>query len=161
MKKYLFMALTPLVFIGCSGKVDTEKVERPEILKVESKYFNKDIKIESKCGEANFENSNAKSKLKKVNSTLSGTKDAKLTTENENIRSGSKSTIGFCKMGHDKLEVKIDINLYNEFELVEDGETFIAPEYHHDSTTILERERELNFDNFKIVWTYEDEKSKK
>ncbi len=161
MKKYLFMALMPFVFIGCSSKTDTEKVERPEILKVESKYFNKDIKIESKCGEANFENSNAKSKLKKVNSTLNGSKDAKITTENENIRNGSKSTIGFCKLGHEKLEVKLDINLFNEFEFVEDGETFIAPEYHHNSSTVLERDRELNFDNFKIVWTYEDEKSKK
>ena len=37
MKKYIAMALIPLIFVGCSGKSDAEKVERPEILKVESK----------------------------------------------------------------------------------------------------------------------------
>ena len=62
MKKYLVMAVLPFLFLGCSSKTDAEKVDRPEILKVDSKHF-------SKFGEPDFENTNAKSKLKKYKLT--------------------------------------------------------------------------------------------
>lgn len=153
--KLISLSLISAMFLlsGCSSKNDIDNTNKQETLVINSKYMKQDIPIVKKCETTNIEFSNSTTKIKRVNSSLVGGSET-LSVDTESIKSGNKSEIGYCKVGQDKLEVKLNINLYNKYSYTDDDETILAPEYKHDSTIVMERGKPIKFKDFEIVWTY-------
>lgn len=145
--------LGTIVLTGCSSKGDVDNTNKTETLVINSKYMQQNIPTIKKCETTNIEYSNSTKKLKGVNSTLVGGSET-ISVDYDTIRSGNKSEISYCKVGQDKLEVKLNIDLYNKYEHNDDGDNILVPEYKHNSTIVMERGKPVKFKDFEIVWTY-------
>lgn len=145
-----------MILTGCSSKGDVDNTNKTETLVINSKYMHQNIPTIKKCETTNIEYSNSTRKLKTVNSSFVGGSET-ISYDFDKIKSGNKSEISYCKVGQDKLELKLDIDLYNQYEAMEDGDSgdkVLAPEYKHNSTIVMERGKPIKFKDFEIVWTY-------
>ena len=142
-----------MLISGCSSKNNVDNENKLEVVSIVSKYMTQDIPVVKKCETTNIEFSNSTKKLNSVSSTMVGTKE-NINVGYEEIKSGNKTKIEYCKVGEDKLEVQLNIDFYNRYEYVEDNEKILVPNYDHKSTIVLERGKPVSFQDFQIVWTY-------
>lgn len=174
-KKYLSMALLPLLFVGCSLKNDEDietKVIEKDYLTISS--YNKDVNYmrqnillnfsnTDKCNTTTFSSYNSTNQIENINSTINDENKEVIEITTYDIKEGYEVTVGYCKEGN-KLKLSFNGDLYNmpvtvTENVIKDGivktnEIDYSPKkYNHNSEVLIELNKPLKIGMFTLNYS--------